>query len=152
MTGLFLGGACNPTTWRRDIAIPALEAAGVTYYNPQVEDGKYPEEVEAKAKARGLLFVLSGQTRGVATLIEATEAICAGRLVWLVIEDIPDGQVIDGHAVTGRELKDLNNARQYLVDVAARHHFAVYDTVEDAVESVIGYFGRRPRRDVTELV
>ena len=31
---VFLGGSCNPTTWRRDAAIPALHKAGVTYFNP----------------------------------------------------------------------------------------------------------------------
>ena len=35
-TDVFLGGSCNPTTWRRDTAMPQLEAAGTTYYNPQV--------------------------------------------------------------------------------------------------------------------
>ena len=33
---VFLGGACNPTTWRQDIAMPMLDAAGISYYNPQV--------------------------------------------------------------------------------------------------------------------
>lgn len=36
---VFLGGACDPTTWRFDIAMPTLEAAGVTFYNPQVRVG-----------------------------------------------------------------------------------------------------------------
>lgn len=31
---VFLGGSCNPTTWRADIAIPALKKLGITYYNP----------------------------------------------------------------------------------------------------------------------
>jgi hypothetical protein len=39
---VFLGGACNPTTWRATAAIPFLEAAGVTYYNPQVDDCELP--------------------------------------------------------------------------------------------------------------
>ena len=33
---VFLGGSCNPTTWRKSIVIPELEANGITYYNPQV--------------------------------------------------------------------------------------------------------------------
>lgn len=33
---VFLGGACNPTTWRHTTAIPFLEDRGVTFYNPQV--------------------------------------------------------------------------------------------------------------------
>jgi hypothetical protein len=27
---VFLGGSCNPTTWRRDLAIPLLDDAGIT--------------------------------------------------------------------------------------------------------------------------
>jgi len=33
---VFLGGACNPTVWRKSVAMPFLDAAGITYYNPQV--------------------------------------------------------------------------------------------------------------------
>lgn len=38
---VFLGGACNPTSWRKDIAIPMLEQAGITYYNPQVREDSF---------------------------------------------------------------------------------------------------------------
>ena len=31
---VFLGGSCNPTTWRQDIAIPVLKSWGITYFNP----------------------------------------------------------------------------------------------------------------------
>lgn len=31
---VFLGGACNPTTWRGDTAIPFLEQNKITYFNP----------------------------------------------------------------------------------------------------------------------
>lgn len=31
---VFLGGSCNPTTWRADVAIPALDKCGITFYNP----------------------------------------------------------------------------------------------------------------------
>lgn len=31
---IFLGGSCNPTTWRQDIAIPILKNRGITYFNP----------------------------------------------------------------------------------------------------------------------
>ena len=32
---VFLGGSCNPTTWRQDIAMPLLDKNAVHYYNPQ---------------------------------------------------------------------------------------------------------------------
>ena len=31
---VFLGGSCNPTSWRADIAIPFLKENGITFYNP----------------------------------------------------------------------------------------------------------------------
>lgn len=31
---VFLGGSCNPTTWRTDTAIPELQKYGISYYNP----------------------------------------------------------------------------------------------------------------------
>lgn len=31
---VFLGGSCNPTTWRADVAIPTLQNLGISFYNP----------------------------------------------------------------------------------------------------------------------
>ena len=31
---VFLGGSCNPTTWRKDIVIPFLKKHAITFYNP----------------------------------------------------------------------------------------------------------------------
>lgn len=31
---VFLGGSCNPTTWRADVAIPTLDKMGISFYNP----------------------------------------------------------------------------------------------------------------------
>lgn len=42
---VFLGGACNPTTWRHNVAMPRLEEAGVSYFNPQVKEWS-PELIE----------------------------------------------------------------------------------------------------------
>lgn len=134
---VFLGGSCNPTTWRKDVAIPILEAASVSYYNPQVDDWS-PElvAIEAKAKevAETLLFVIDSQTRAIASILEATEMIVEGRDVVLVIDPIADGTEIGGQKVTGSELKDLNRARTYLRDLARRHDIDVYQTVAEAVE------------------
>jgi hypothetical protein len=137
---LFLGGSCDPTTWRADIAIPLLEKAGVSYYNPQVPVWS-PElvttEATAKDEAEALLFVIAGRTRAIVSMVEATEYMCTGRPVWLVVEDIPNGTVIAGKLITDRELRDLNNAREYLRDVARRNHVDVYSDVETAVRDFI---------------
>ena len=31
---VFLGGSCNPTSWRKDIVIPRLLKEGISFYNP----------------------------------------------------------------------------------------------------------------------
>jgi len=49
---IFLGGSCNPTTWRKDIVIPTLEAMGVPYYNPQVRHDVHPPPGAERATSR----------------------------------------------------------------------------------------------------
>ena len=90
---VFLGGACNPTIWRSEIAMPMLTSAGVTYFNPQTDDWD-PEfvQVEAMMKERAemLLFVLTKETRGIASMIETAEYIKDKRRVYVVIEEMSD--------------------------------------------------------------
>jgi raw len=150
---VFLGGSCNPTTWRADISIPALVAANAGFYNPQIADwseqnARYKSEgiaggiaeVEAKAKAdsQELLFVIDGQTRAIASMIEVTENVVAGRSIALVVTNIPDNTAIGGQVITGSELKDLNRARTYLLELAGRYPNAkVFPNVESATAHVI---------------
>jgi hypothetical protein len=134
---VFLGGSCNPTTWRRDIAIPALEAAGITYYNPQVDDWS-PELVEVEACAKRdatlLLFVVDAQTRAVASMNEVVEEVCRGREVALVVQDMEEGNDL---TVGPGLLKDLNRGRVYLRDIAKRYGVICFSDVETAVEYVV---------------
>lgn len=137
---VFLGGSCNPTSWRHDVAIPLLEAAGTSYYNPQVANWN-PElvDIEARAKARAsiLLFVIDKQTRALASMIEASEYISAGRKLVLVVQEVESGATIGSDKIDAAEAKDLNRARSYLRDVACRHGTDVHDNVAEAVQSVI---------------
>jgi hypothetical protein len=129
-------------------------AAGVAFYNPQVDDWSEQDakckaegiaggiaEVEAKAKdeSQELLFVIDNKTRAIASILEATENITRGRNVTLVVNNIADGTVIGEQTITGAELKDLNRARAYLLDLARRNptNAKVFDTIEDAVQHVI---------------
>lgn len=48
---MFLGGSCNPTTWRHDEAIPFLKENGITFYNPQVSNWR-PELMEIEDQAK----------------------------------------------------------------------------------------------------
>jgi hypothetical protein len=144
---VFLGGSCGSTTWRADTVIPLLEQHEISYFSSQVAE--WHEElvgIEAAAKAdvEALLFFISDQTRGIVSMLEATEYICTGRLVFLVIQDIPDGLVIDGQAVTGRELLDLKRGRVYLRDIAVRHGCTLYEDVTEATHALIEYLKGRP--------
>lgn len=98
---VFLGGACGPTTWRKDIAIPALVEAGIPFFNPQVEEWSaelVDVEAQKKAEAGTLLFVISDRTRSIASMVEAAEHITRGKCsVVLVVSQIPASAV--GHGL-----------------------------------------------------
>ncbi len=139
---VFLGGICGTTTWRREIAIPALEAAGVTYHNPQLEVDEWTEaheaaEVKAKEEADVFLFVLGGETRGVGSIAEVSYLLGMGRPLALTMTFIPEGAVIDGHPVTARERADLNRGRFFVRTMAARQNVPVFTRVEEAVQYAI---------------
>ena len=135
---VFLGGSCNPTTWRAEIAIPILEGKEITFFNPQVSEwSESLVAIEAKAKedAEVLLFVIDNKTRGITSMLEATENISRGRKVVLVI--VPYEEItVDKVPLYGTELKDLCRARKYLLDIAKRHETPVYSGVEEAVKSI----------------
>jgi hypothetical protein len=96
-------------------------------------------EAAAKADAEALLIFISDQTRGIVSTLEAAEYIGAGRPVFLVIQDIPDRLVIEGQAITGRDLLDLKRGRVYLRDIAARHGCPIYQDVTEATHALIEY-------------
>merc|ERR1711907_483400 len=130
---VFLGGTCGESTWRHKIAIPALTAAGVSYYNPQCGPGEWTPElipIEAAAKdwASCQLFVITGETRGIASMIEAAELLARGVSIVLCPEPYtanePDNQ-------------DINRGRKYLLEVASRHGCAVHNSVAGATSEVI---------------
>merc|ERR1711998_792463 len=106
---IFLGGSCNPTTWRADIAMPLLDEQGVAFYNPQVDDW-YPElmalENRAKEEAAVNLFVIDGDTRGLMSIMEAVEHIATKRAVAVaVLCDMHPGRKIgsDGNHRCGEQ-------------------------------------------------
>ncbi len=86
-----------------------------------------------------LLFVIDSKTRAIASMLEATEYIMSARRVVIVIVDIPEGSKIDGETIGGRQLKDLNRARAFLCDIAARHqkYCDVFDSIASAVNHIV---------------
>jgi hypothetical protein len=134
---VFLGGSCNPTSWRKKIAIPMLDATNVSYYNPQVDvwDPSLEEtERRYKNNARYILFVIDDQTRAIASIQEASFCIGRGMNVVLVIKKIqhpPEG-------ISANELKDLNRGRTYLEADAKANNVPLFDEVNYAIKYIIG--------------
>lgn len=138
---VFLGGSCNPTTWRKDIAIPILEAAKITYYNPQVDEWT-PDlmqiEAHAKRDAEMLFYVVDANTRAVASMNEVVECICRNRKIVLVVQNMEaSNELTRDEAGSEALLKDLNRGRDYLRDIARRNAVRCHETVEDGIEEVV---------------
>uniref|UniRef100_T1IR01 EF-hand domain-containing protein n=1 Tax=Strigamia maritima TaxID=126957 RepID=T1IR01_STRMM len=135
---VFLGGSCNPTTWRQNIAIPLLKKWRITYYNPQVGHWK-PELIElenqAKENAEVLFFVIDNQTRSVASVIEAAHiAGCQKKLILVVKEFQCPGQMILGEPLSEKEFQDLCHGQAILQDVVERQGIPVFDDIHKALE------------------
>jgi hypothetical protein len=140
---VFLGGSCNPTTWRKDHLVPLLEELGVSYYNPQIDEW-YPEliaiEREAKDNAKIHFFVVNNQTRGMASMIEVAELVSRaffqnnGVHVLVMIDDVPtDAHEICGEQLTTAAIKDLNRARMYLREIVHLHGGRLFDNLDAAM-------------------
>ena len=121
---VFLGGSCNPTTWRTEIAIPMLKTFGITYYNPVslsfnvnfyhifhfnyffinskflVGDQNQLTNVLLFQKAKILFFVIDAQTRGIVSMIE-TVSFNSDKLI-LVIQDFSKA----GTSIRGEVISD----------------------------------------------
>jgi len=135
---VFLGGACGTTTWRREIAIPLLERAGITYFNPQLGVGEWSPaceaaEMEAKARAEVLLYVVGDETRAVATIAEVAYGLGGRRQVALAVKDIGPESSIDGVVPGKAERDDLNRGRIFIKTMAREAGTPVFADVEGAV-------------------
>ncbi|XP_033155136.1 uncharacterized protein LOC117137678 isoform X1 [Drosophila mauritiana] len=130
---VFLGGSCNPTTWRADVAIPALKELGISFYNPQVSDWT-PDLIElehrAKEKARVLFFVMDSETRASAGAIEA--AHIAGqncKQLVLVLHPYKPNQKILNESISQQEYLDLNRNQLILKELVSRRGLPVLDNI-----------------------
>ena len=90
---VFLGGSCNPTTWRHDQAIPYFQSRSVSFFNPQVADWT-PDLVEIEHRAKELapllFFVIDNDTRALASIVEVCYLAARGRSIIVVMNPIPD--------------------------------------------------------------
>lgn len=139
---IFLGGSCGNTSWRTDTAIPLLRQNGISYFNPQVSHWDVrmiPIERDAKENSSVLLFVVSGDTLSVASMVEVAYYIGAGRKIVLCLVDIPSdgGAEIEGMKLSARAIKDYNRGRAYLASLANKNRIPIYTTVTDTVHRAV---------------
>lgn len=135
---VFLGGSCNPTTWRKDVAIPKLKGYGISYYNPQVVQW-IPELIEienqAKENAKVMFFVIDNQTRSVACMIETAHIAGTQRKLILVLNDqAPPGSLVLGEPISEKEYVDLKQGRDYLRDIVQMQGIPVFQGIHEALE------------------
>lgn len=139
---VFLGGACGLTTWRKDIAIPLLEAATVSYHNPQMPLGAWKEddqfdEMKRKDECLVQLFVINGATRGVASVAEVAYLIGARKPVAIVLEDIEAGCEVYGTRIDAVEADDLNRGRIFVRAMADRHNVPIFKDIAEGTKHCI---------------
>jgi len=139
---IFLGGTAGHSTWRKKIAIPILETAGVTFFNPQLGAGEWTPahqaiETREKEEADVWLFVVTEETRGVASLVEAAYRIGTGGLLSLVVRSIQEDDLFDGLPLNEMERKDLNRGRSYLIEVAEQNGVPVFDSIAEATKHAV---------------
>jgi hypothetical protein len=136
---IFLGGSCGATDWRQTIAIPMLRNAALEYFDPQVAVWTAEEhearDMEAKARADVLIFVITGETRSVASLAEVAYLIAAGRPLALAVEDV---------AGASREAEDLNRGRLFVRSMAKLHGIPCFSSAREATAHAIELANRPP--------
>lgn len=142
---VFLGGSCNPTTWRHEQAIPYFQSRSVSFYNPQVANWT-PELVEiehqAKELAPLLFFVIDHDTRALASIVEVCYLAANGRSIIVVMSPMPDKRqtkfIQQKHSTTEDEDEaDFENAceaRRTLRALLQSINIPVFDNVRLALE------------------
>ncbi|XP_068219463.1 uncharacterized protein raw isoform X2 [Palaemon carinicauda] len=134
---VFLGGSCNPTTWRQNVAIPMLKDQGISFYNPQVshwEEALVELEYQAKQTASVLFFVLDRSTRNVASMVEAAYmAGCRRKLVVVMDAYTGPGQLICGEPISESEYQDLTDGLQTVQDLVERQGIPVFGEINHAL-------------------
>ena len=131
--GLF--GTAGSSRWRESV-IARLEQEGIPYFNPIVERWTpelAPIEAEHLATDKVVLFVITGEEESFGSLAEtgwaALSAMKNDQTVLFVIEQYAGGN-----------RTAANRARELVRSHAQKAGVAIYDTVDEALESAIATF------------
>lgn len=134
---VYLGGTCANSEWREKLAVPAFEDSGVTYYNPYLNkwSTRYiAREAAMKDRCRVLLYVITNDSRGISSMLEAAYYYGLGCKVILCIMKIESDR-INNEILSETAKKDYNRARTYLEEITKGG--SLFNNVEDAVKATI---------------
>ncbi|XP_066261946.1 uncharacterized protein raw isoform X2 [Euwallacea similis] len=134
---VFLGGSCNPTTWRADTAIPELQKQGISFYNPQVSmwaPELLDQEHDAKQSASVLLFVIDSQTRSTVGMLEVAYLVACGRCVVVVAQPYKMGQTIMGEVISEEEYEELVQGQKSLLDLIKLKGVQIHTNLSSALQ------------------
>ncbi|XP_066159323.1 uncharacterized protein raw isoform X2 [Euwallacea fornicatus] len=134
---VFLGGSCNPTTWRADTAIPELQKQGISFYNPQVSmwaPELLDQEHDAKQSASVLLFVIDSQTRSTVGMLEVAYLVACGRCVVVVAQPYKIGQTIMGEVISEGEYEELVQGQKSLLDLIKSKGVQIHTNLSSALQ------------------
>lgn len=142
---VFLGGSCNPTTWRHDQAIPYFQSRSVSFYNPQRPDWT-PDLIEIEHRAKELapllFFVIDHDTRALASIVEVCYLAARGRNIIVVMNSMPEKDytkfILNKHSTVEKDDKDdydnVCEARRMLRTLLRNISIPVFDNVRLALE------------------
>ena len=143
---VFLGGSCNPTTWRRELAIPFFQSRDISFYNPQVCNWT-PDLVEVEHRAKELatllFFVIDHDTRSLAAIAEVGYLAARSRRIIVVMNAMPKNPTATKFIQQKRDANDKDDEVDYDNVCKARRtlrfflqslHLPVFDNVRAGLE------------------
>lgn len=135
---VFLGGSCNPTVWRKDLAIPHFKSHGITFYNPQ-QSNWVPEMIElehqAKQTSQLLFFVVNEKTRNVVSMIEISYLAGKKRKLICFVGKYPEHHhKINNEPLSPNEWSDLQTGLTVVNDLVERQGIPVFDQMDVALQ------------------
>ena len=137
----FLGGTCAETTWRDEL-IPLLDARGVDYFNPVVEDwtpeDQAREEDEKNNKCNTHIYVITAEMQGVYSIAEVIQSAHLANTYGTSVDKVIFA-ILNSPDWDPKQIKSLQATQDMVVNIAREN--AVVGFVDDMEELIdlVGY-------------
>lgn len=138
------------------MAIPYLQEARVSFYNPQVDHWS-PDLIEiehaAKENATILFYVIDTQTRNIVSYIETANLAGYHKNLILTIhmQDIIAGSVIAGDKISFKEAKDIQEARSVLHNITTLQEVLVFKNISQALSKIVQIINVKNYQNISKV-